>query len=59
MFKTSGDVFSAEQKIPAGGHLARKGHVEFNEMIQNHKTNTSFDSLKAFSDSYLTIVDDL
>ena len=54
----SGDVLFAGEKNSAGLHLATKGLTKHNEIIQNHQ-NTSFDSLKPFSDSYSTIWDDL
>ena len=41
-----------------GRTLSCKGLVKWNEIIKDHK-NTSFDSLKPFSDSYSTIWDDL
>ena len=37
-----------------GRTLGHKGLVKHNEIIQDHK-NTSFDTLKLFSDSYSTI----
>ena len=46
------------QKSPCGRTLGHKGLVKHNEIIQDHK-NTSFNSLKRFSDSYSTIWDDL
>ena len=46
-----------QKKSPCGRTLNPKGLVKWNEIIQHHKIE-SFDSLKPFSESYSTILDD-
>lgn len=57
MFKISGDVFLADKKSLCGRTLGHTGLVKHNENIKDHK-NTNSDSLKPFSVSYSTILDD-